>query len=44
MAKAAVSSAILYTLVAALSTAINISAQMLSIWAYKGPIQLNCLF
>lgn len=36
MAKTAVSIAIMYTLFAAFSTAINIGAQMLSIWAYKG--------
>jgi len=37
MAKKAVKIAVLYTLFAALSTIINISSQMLSIWAYKGP-------
>lgn len=37
MAKTSVSIAVLYTLFAAFSTAINIGAQMLSIWAYKGP-------
>ncbi len=37
MAKTAVSIAVLYTLFAAFSTAINIGAQMLSIWAYRGP-------
>jgi len=37
MAKTAVSIAALYTLFAVLSTAINIGAQMLSIWAYSGP-------
>jgi len=37
MAKTAVSIAVLYTLFAAFSTAINIGAQMLSIWAYTGP-------
>jgi putative flippase GtrA len=37
MAKTAVSIAVLYTLFAAFSTAINIGAQMASIWAYTGP-------
>lgn len=37
MAKTAVSIAVLYSLFAVFSTAINIGAQMLSIWAYKGP-------
>lgn len=37
MAKTAVSIAVLYTLFAAFSTAINIGAQILSIWAYTGP-------
>jgi len=37
MAKTAVSIAVLYTLFAAFSTAINIGTQMLSIWAYTGP-------
>jgi putative flippase GtrA len=37
MAKTAVSIAVLYTLFAAFSTAINIGAQMASIWAYAGP-------
>jgi putative flippase GtrA len=37
MAKTAVSIAVLYTLFAAFSTVMNIGAQMLCIWAYKGP-------
>lgn len=37
MARAQTTLAVLYTLFAAFSTAINISAQMLSIWAYRGP-------
>jgi putative flippase GtrA len=41
MAKTAVSIAVLYTLFAALSTAINIGAQMLSIWAYTGPYSVE---
>ena len=41
MAKTAVSIAVLYTLFAAFSTAINIGAQMLSIWAYKGPYSVE---
>jgi putative flippase GtrA len=36
MAKTAVSIAVLYTLFAAFSTAINIGMQMVSIWAYTG--------
>ena len=36
MAKTAVSIAVLYTLFAAFSTAINIGAQIVSIWAYAG--------
>lgn len=37
MTKTAISIAALYSLFAAFSTAINIGAQMLSIWAYTGP-------
>ena len=37
MALTAVRIAVLYMLFAVLSTVINIGAQMLSIWAYKGP-------
>lgn len=37
MAKKALTIAVLYTLFAVLSTAINIGAQMVSIWLYKGP-------
>ena len=36
MAKKALTIAVLYTLFAAFSTVINIGAQMLSIWVYKG--------
>lgn len=36
MAKTALSIAVLYTIFAAFSTAINIGAQMLSIWVYTG--------
>jgi putative flippase GtrA len=41
MAKTAISIAVLYTLFAAFSTATNIGAQMLSIWAYKGPYSVE---
>ncbi|WVN42018.1 GtrA family protein [beta proteobacterium MWH-UniP1] len=41
MAKTAVSLAVLYTLFAAFSTAINIGAQMLCIWAYTGPYSVE---
>jgi putative flippase GtrA len=37
MTKTATKIAVLYTLFAVLSTAINIGSQMLSIWIYKGP-------
>ncbi|MDI9330755.1 MAG: GtrA family protein [Alphaproteobacteria bacterium] len=37
MSKTVVSIAVLYSLFAALSTAINIGMQMVSIWAYTGP-------
>jgi putative flippase GtrA len=45
VSKTAVSITVLYTLFAAFSTAINIGAQMLSIWAYKGPylVELSIL-
>jgi putative flippase GtrA len=33
--------AVLYTLFAVLSTAINIGSQMLSIWIYKGPLSVE---
>ena len=38
MTKTATEIAVLYTLFAVLSTAINIGSQMLSIWIYKGPL------
>ena len=41
MRKKAVSIAILYTLFAVFSTAINIGSQMVSIWAYKGPFTVE---
>ena len=41
MAKTAVSIAVLYTLFAAFSTAMNIGTQMLSIWLYKGPYAIE---
>lgn len=37
MAKTSISIAVLYTLFAASSTAINIGSQMLSMWLYTGP-------
>jgi putative flippase GtrA len=37
MTKTAISIAVLYSLFAVFSTAINIGAQMLSIWTYTGP-------
>ena len=37
MPKTAISIAVLYSLFAAFSTAINIGFQMLSIWLYRGP-------
>lgn len=45
MAKKALTIAVLYTLFAAFSTAINIGAQMLSIWLYTGlyAIELSIL-
>ena len=46
MAKTAMNIAVLYILFAALSTAINIGAQMLSVWKYTGPhaIEISILF
>lgn len=41
MTKAATKIAVLYTLFAVLSTAINIGSQMLSIWLYKGPLSVE---
>ena len=41
MTKEATIIAILYTLFAVLSTAINISSQMLSIWIYSGPLSVE---
>jgi putative flippase GtrA len=41
MAKSAVKIAALYTLFAVLSIVINISSQMLSVWAYKGPFSVE---
>jgi putative flippase GtrA len=41
MAKKAVQITVLYTLFAVLSTVINISSQMLSILAYKGPFAVE---
>ena len=41
MTKTATRIAILYTLFAVLSTAINIGSQMLSIWIYKGPLTIE---
>lgn len=41
MARTAVSIAVLYTLFATISTAINIGAQMLSVWAYRGPYSVE---
>ena len=41
MAKTAVRIAVLYTLFSALSTVINISSQMISIWAYRGPFAVE---
>jgi len=46
MRKKATKIAVLYTLFAVLSTAINIGSQMLSIWIYKGPlsVEISILF
>ena len=41
MTKTATKIAVLYTLFAVLSTAINIGSQMLSIWIYKGPLAVE---
>ena len=41
MKKTATKIAVLYTLFAMLSTAINIGSQMLSIWIYKGPLHVE---
>ena len=41
MTKVATKIAVLYTLFAVLSTAINIGSQMLSIWIYKGPLSIE---
>lgn len=41
MTKTATKIAVLYTLFAVLSTAINIGSQMLYIWIYKGPLSVE---
>ena len=41
MTKTATRIAVLYTLFAVLSTAINIGSQMLSIWVYEGPFSVE---
>lgn len=41
MTKTAAKTAVLYTLFAVLSTAINIGSQMLFIWIYKGPLSVE---
>ena len=41
MTKVVADIALLYTLFAVLSTAINIGCQMVSIWAYKGPFYVE---
>ena len=41
MTKAATKIAVMYTLFAVLSTAINIGSQMLSIWIYEGPLSVE---
>jgi putative flippase GtrA len=41
MTKIATKIAVLYTLFAVFSTAINIGSQMLSIWIYKGPLSVE---
>lgn len=41
MRKKAAKIAVLYTLFAVLSTAINIGSQMLSIWIYEGPLSVE---
>lgn len=41
MTNTATKIAVLYTMFAVLSTAINIGSQMLSIWIYKGPLSVE---
>ena len=41
MTKTATKIAVLYTLFAVVSTAINIGSQMVSIWIYKGPFSVE---
>ena len=41
MAKTATKIAVLYTLFAVVSTAINIGSQMVSIWVYEGPLSVE---
>jgi len=41
MTKAATKIAVMYTLFAVLSTAINIGSQMLSVWIYEGPLSVE---
>ena len=41
MTKTATKIAVLYTLFAVVSTAINIGSQILSIWIYKGPFSIE---
>ena len=41
MTKTATKIAVLYTLFAVLSIAINIGSQMLSIWVYEGPLSVE---
>ena len=41
MTKAATKIAVLYTLFAVVSTAINIGSQMVSIWVYEGPFSVE---
>ena len=41
MTKTATKIAVLYTLFAVLSTAINIGSQILSFWIYKGPLSVE---
>ena len=41
MAKTATKIAVLYTLFAVVSTAINIGSQMVSIWVYEGPFSVE---
>ena len=38
MTKTATKIAVLYTLFAVVSTAVNIGSQMLCVWVYKGPL------